>query len=64
MGVGHCLMGTGYFWGDKNVLEVVRAGGCTTKEYTTCHWIVQLLVIFVMFHLSEKWINNCEILTL
>jgi len=31
MGVGHCLMGTGYFWGDKNVLEVVRAGGCTTK---------------------------------
>ena len=27
---GHCLMGTGYFGGDKNVLEVVRAGGCTT----------------------------------
>ena len=24
------LMGMGYVWGDKNVVEVVRAGVCTT----------------------------------
>lgn len=58
---GHCLMGTGYFGGDKmfwKLLELVVAQHSIlhASELCTLRW-----VIFVMFHLSEKWINNCEI---
>lgn len=44
-------------WGDENVLQLDRCGGClTVRAYAKCHWILHLkMVSFMVTWISPYW---------
>lgn len=51
---GWLLMAQGFLWGEENVLELDRGGGCKTCDCITCHRIV---------HAKMSYYVNCTLKT-
>lgn len=59
-GNGKLLDGKGLDFGRMGMLGT-RSGGCITREYTKCHWIVHFKVVNLMlyaFHLRVNYFNT------